>query len=225
MSDFEQFHVRLLPNTGEGNSTVFILGPTGSGKTTLLANLLRQRERFIVIDSKKDYSAQYFGQDVIEVSDVNHLLGALNGGVERIIFALYEVQSEYKAETLSMAMLVCFEFQLQNPQLPPLTIALDELDAYVTSKGAPPGIKKIIEMGRSVRIHKIFGGQWFADIPSWARDTFSEIYAFAHHDINGLARLNQFGFDPEIVRDLAPFTCCYVGQGKTRLLRLIASEA
>ena len=219
-SNQTDFKVKLLPNRGEVNSTVFVLGATGSGKSTLIANLLLDRSRFVVIDSKRDYDPAFFGNLVKVTGDLNKFVDLLNNGCEQIIFSLHE-HSQDKEETLSVLLQIVFEFQLVNSKnLEPLTVALDELDSYVTSRGAPVGIKKIIEQGRSVKIQKIFGAQWFGDVPTWARDTFSEIYTFAHYDKNGLLRLEQFGFNAEHVKNLPAYVCAYVGKGESKTFRL-----
>lgn len=220
----QDYKVKLLPNSGETNSTVFVLGATGSGKTTLIANLVRSRPRFVVIDSKKDYDPTFFGNLTKSSGTLNEFVEQLNNGADQIVFRLHE--HDDKEEILSVLLEKCiFEFQLANfKTLPPLTIALDELDSYVTSRGAPAGIKKVIEQGRSVRIQKVFGAQWFGDVPTWARDTFSEIYTFAHYDKNGLQRLEQFGFDADQVKSLPPYVVSYVGKGENKTFRLLADS-
>lgn len=225
MKEHDTLKVELLPNSGEKNSTVFVLGATGSGKTTLIANLARKAERLIVIDSKKDYAPEFFGNLCKMTPDFSLFVDWLNNGEEKIIFELHKHSGNTREEVLSVILQTIFEFQLLNyKSLPPLVIALDELDSYVSSRVAPPGIELVIKQGRSVRIEKIFGGQWFAGIPAWARDTFTEIYAFAHYDKNGLLRLEQFGFDPDQVKNLPQYVCAYVGKGETKTVRLLAES-
>jgi hypothetical protein len=218
----ETLKLTLLPNSGEANSTIFILGSTGSGKTTLLANLVKSRERFVVIDSKEDYVPEFFGNLVKVSGDLNEFVTMLNEGDDQIIFQLYKHQN--RDQVLSVLLSIIFDFQLANyKELASLTVALDEVDSYCTSRGAPYGLEMIVKQGRSVCIQKIFSGLWFADIPAWARDTFTEIYAFTHHDKNGLQRLEQFGFDSEQVKTLPAYVCAYVGKGETKQIRLITN--
>lgn len=222
----ETVKVRLLKNNGEANETVFILGATGSGKTTVVANLLLQRERFVIFDVKGEYAPEFFGYQIKAVNDVTNFVEALNDGQSRIVFDL-SVYPNQCDQLLNAALLLLFEFQLANKEtkMPPVTVALDEFDRFVDSHSAPEGVRDVVQRGRALKIRKIFGAHWFGSIPTWVRDTFSEIYVFRHNDPSGLLRLESFGFDREIVKNLPQHSCLRLDSSGMKQLRFVPAYA
>jgi hypothetical protein len=199
--------VKLLTN-GPSNKTVFVLGATGSGKTTVIANLLLCESRFLIFDVKEEYDCDFFPGAIVIHTCID-LCNALNQGVERIIYK-FSRDGDIEEE-LDTAIICAMEFQLRNKaQLGQLCIALDELNRFVTSQAACHGLREVIMRGRSYNITKIFGAQWFGQIPAWARDSFSELYVFRHTDVNGLMRLESFGLSPEEVKGLSEFCALHV---------------
>jgi len=192
------------------NDTVFILGATGSGKTTLIANLARERKRFIIIDTKEDFPQSFFPEAKL-VSSTSALRDSLNSGDEKIIVQLWLFPDEIDFAFQQVCDMV-YQFHLLNPGTE-TTFILDETNAFVYVNHCPTAFADIIMRGRSVGIRKIFGAQWFGTIPTWTRDTFTEIYTFRHTDETGVSRLEQFGFDPEEVKDLEQYHCLYAGKG------------
>lgn len=221
-----QQRVKLLPNTGEKNSTVFALGATGSGKTTLIANLLLERERFLVFDTKSDYDVSFFPGGVI-CNDYSVMVDCFNSGKKRIIMDLSNIRTtDEQEEKLSECLLFAYNFQLankDNKQLAPLTIALDELNKFITGQNTCEGLELIIQQGRGIKIQKIFGAQWFGDIPTWVRDSFTEIYAFAHFDPAGLNRLETYGFQVEEIAMLEDYHCIHGMKNKFKHVALVAA--
>lgn len=217
--------VKLLPNTGGENDTLFVLGRTGSGKTTLIANLISERaDRFVIFDVKQDYVAEYFGDDVVLVNDYNSFVEQVNKGVERIIFDLSAYQ-ESQEDVLNASCIFLFAFQIENKkEMKPLTISFDEFNKFVKTSHCCAGIRDVIERGRSVNIRKIFGAQWYGTIPPFARDSFSEIYAFQHTDNNGLMLLSVFGFDAEVLKNLPRYHCAHSSPDGVKILQLVPAK-
>lgn len=220
--------VRLLPNTGNPNRTIFVLGATGSGKTTLIANLLLEYERFVIFDTKNDYTPEFFPNSVI-VDSYRVFIDCLNSGKPRIIYDVSQIQDmEEQEEQLNEICIACYNFQLtnkQNKELPPLCFALDELNQFITGQTTCDGLQLIINKGRGVNIQKIFGAQWFGTIPTWIRNSFTEVYAFAHFDGAGLSRLAEYGFNSEEITSLQDYTCIHNKKNNFRqiILEAVAS--
>ncbi len=216
--------VRLLPNTGGSNSTVFVLGATGSGKTTLIANLLTERIRFIIFDTRNEYEPEFFEACVV-CHGVAHFCDSVNHGELRIVFKF--ATGDEQEQIINECLLFLHDFQVANSrkEIPPVTVAIDELNKFVSGQTTCSGLEEIIMRGRGPAIEKVFGAQWFGTIPTWVRDTFSEIYAFRHSDKNGLARLEDYGLESEKVKNLPPFTCLYIGAGEVKTIRLKPESA
>lgn len=217
--------VRLLPNTGNPNRTIFVLGATGSGKTTLIANLLCEYQRFVIFDTKNDYEAGFF-KDAVIVDKMEVFINCLNEGRPRIIFDVSCITDpDEQDEMLSEICIACYNFQLgnkKNENLPPLCFALDELNQFVSGQNTCEGLQLLINKGRGVNIQKIFGAQWFGTIPTWIRNSFTEIYTFAHFDGAGLSRLSEYGFVSEEVTSLQDYTCIHNKKNNFRQVTLEA---
>lgn len=214
----ETFKVRLLPNAGPPNSTIYALGRTGCGKTTLIGNILLGRKRFVVIDLKNDYTVSFF-PGAVECSDPQVLATMLNSGKERIIFRMS--MADLDPQKVSNVCAYVMAFHAANPKFVG-TFCMDELNAVCTPQTCPPGLRMMITSGRSIGIQKIFGGQWFNHLPPFARDSFSEIYVFQHNDHRGLTMLEVFGFNPGIVSSLPPYTCCHSNGGEVKIIKIQA---
>lgn len=203
--------VKLLPSAGPPDSTIIVLGKTGCGKSTLIANLLLDRDRFLIFDTRDEYDPEYFNdgtrQDTTIVGDMASLVGALNDNKKRIVLRLDE--SAFTEKFVNNACWLLVQFKRDNPHIP-LTVAMDELNKFVNVNQAPSGLKEIIQRGRAFNIQKIFGAQWFNSVPTWLRDSVSEIYVYRHVDPRGLAMLSGFGFQPVDVQSLKPFTVLHL---------------
>jgi hypothetical protein len=219
----ERVSVELLPNGGMVNKTVFCLGSTGSGKTTLMANLIKNWGcRFVIFDTKWEYDGSFFGLETKTVKTVSDFAACLNRGERKIIFKLQGY--DYAEETLSAAMIQLMEFQRANPSHP-IVVALDELNRFAGVNQAPQGIVEIVQRGRGYNIQKLFGAQWFGTIPTWCRDSFSEIYVFRHNDRAGLGLLSNYGFDWEQVSSLEQYTCLRSDSKGITRITLVARHA
>lgn len=210
--------VKLL-KSGPPNDTIFVLGSTGCGKTTLIANLALTRKRFVIIDTKEDFPETFFTGAVS--CDASGFLNSLNSGLERIIVQLWKTEDQ--EQSLAYCCEALMRFHTANPGIE-TTFILDELNHFVYVNHCPDSLRDIVLRGRSVGIRKIFGAQWFGTIPTWLRDSFTEIYTFRHNDETGVERLEQFGFDPEEVRTLPQYTCLYSGKGEQEMISLIAEN-
>jgi hypothetical protein len=215
--------VRLLKK-GHPNVTIFILGGTGSGKTTLVANLVQHRERWILFDTREEYDPYFFkGQNITIVYDIDGLCYALNEQRNKIMVKLpMNVEQD---EYLSAALGCIYQFQTanaKNDKLPPVLIVIDELNRFADTNNWPPALREMIQRGRDFKIDRLFGAQWFNTIPTWCRDSFSEIYAFRHTDKNGLSMLERFGFEPDDVKNLPAYTCLHTGKNGIVQIRLVA---
>lgn len=207
MSDTKTFQVKLL-KAGNPNSTVFVLGSTGSGKSTLMANLLLNEPRFIVFDTRNEYDPLFFPGNVAVVTTLSPFIAALNDNEQKIIFKFAANQDEQ----FEAALRVLYEFQKNNsdiPELPPVVVSVDELNRFCDTHNCPESFREIVQRGRDYKINKILGAQWFGTIPTWARDSFSEIYTFRHSDPRGLALLELYGFNKEQVRELPQYHCLH----------------
>lgn len=219
----ETLPVKLLKK-GFLNRTIFVLGSTGSGKTVLIANLLRKIKRWILFDTRNEYSPEFFGNLTYEAKNVSELVNFLNEGDEKIIFKLSSASEESDA-TLEAALSIIYQFQSLNAEnLPPVTIVLDELNRFADTRAFPFHLKEITQRGRDYGIEKIFGAQWFGTIPTWLRDSFSEIYAFRHSDPNGLKLLERFGFDSDEIKNLPLHVCAHNGKSGVETIQLVAES-
>src|SRR6266403_6373396 len=108
--------VKLLKD-GPSNSTVFVLGATGSGKTTLIANLLLDRQRFVIFDTRNEYSLDFFHvkgtYPPTIVTNAKDFCEALNSGTYRII---YKFSHGNEDEMLSGGLSLLYEFQSSNSE-------------------------------------------------------------------------------------------------------------
>lgn len=216
----ENRKVRLL-KSGFPNKTIFVLGGTGSGKTTLIANLITETTRFVLFDTREEYNPEFFGNSVKVVSNVNEFCEALNNADFKIVFKLpSSTEQDYAIESALACLYTFQEANKENPEIPPVTIIIDELNRFAETNDWPPTFQEIVQRGRDFKIEKIFGAQWFGTIPTWCRDSFSEIYAFRHSDKNGLTLLERFGFDPDDIKALPAYTCLHTGKDGIEKIRL-----
>lgn len=213
--------VRLL-KSGNPNDTIFVLGATGSGKTNLMANLLMSGERWVIFDTRNEYYPQFFKNPAeIQVTDsLNDFIGFLNDVKEKIIF---KVSGDDK---LVSALELLYEFQANNSeQLVPVRVSIDETNRFCETNSCPEIIKTVIQRGRDYKINKILGAQWFGTLPTWMRDSFSEMYCFRHTDPRGLALLQRYGFNPDEVRSLVQYHCLHLKNGEITELNLVPENA
>lgn len=215
----QTLQLELIDDGNLPNSTVFVLGATGCGKSTLMANLSRERPRLVVIDTRDEYPASFFGASTPVVTSVSAFGGALNAGCPKIIC---RVPSGVDCDDfVSMVCLQLCEFQRVNGKnMPAITFSMDELGKFVTQKTASKGLSEIIDRGRGHRIEKIFGAQWFNGLPTWVRNTFSEMYVFQHSEPRGLNMLEAYGFNSNEISSLDEHQCLYRRKGKPTLLIL-----
>jgi hypothetical protein len=195
--------VELL-KAGKPNETIFILGATGCGKTTLIANIARNRQRAIIFDCKEDYPQEFFPGSVL-CKNPGELANALNVGATKIIIPLYSGD-----ETLfDKCCDVIYRWHVAQGGKFETYFVHDELNAITEHGQVSEEFRNVAQRGRSVGIKKVFAAQWFGNLPTWLRDSFTEIYTFQHTDETGLDRLERFGFDAEQVRNLAPYSCLH----------------
>jgi hypothetical protein len=220
----QTMQVRLLKK-GHPNNTTFVLGGTGSGKTTLMANLMHDYPRWILFDTRNEYDPSFFDGEITVCDSIENFCESLNENKYKIIFKLptEKEQSPY----FESALLCIYQFQSSNKdneELPPVVVVIDELNRFAETNYWPEALQEMIQRGRDFKIDKLFGAQWFGTIPTWCRDSFSEIYVFRHTDKNGLARLSDIGFDTEEVKNLPAYNCLYAGKNGIEKIRLIAAN-
>lgn len=214
-----EMKVKLLKD-GPPNETIFVLGATGSGKTTLIANILADRERFLIFDAKNDYDESAF-ENTVTVFDERQMAVKFNAGANRVIFKLPATESDSDLRLDSALEWICL-YQKNNLSKQPLCISLDELNRFCEStRSCPEYLSEIIQRGRDYKIVKIFGAQWFNKIPPFMRDSFSEIYTFRHSEKVALCRLEDYGLDSETVKTLPAHTCLHSGKNGVQKIRLI----
>lgn len=214
-----ELKVRLI-KSGPPNDTIFVLGATGCGKTTLMANLVVERKRFIIFDTKEDFPASFFPHAIF-VDSPAELREALNANHPQIIVRLWKQDVE---DFFSSSCEMLFQLHVLNHERKlETTFLLDELNNFVYVNSCPKSFENVILRGRGIGIRKIFGAQWFGTVPTWCRDTFTEIYTFAHTDETGLERLDNFGFDESEVSNLPAYHCLHrCRDGKIEHLSLVA---
>lgn len=212
-----------LVKQGQPNDTVFVLGATGCGKTTLIANLAKERTSFVIVDTKNDFPSSFFPSATIVKSE-DEFRSALNSGKHKIIVQLWEQPDMEHFFDKVCASLYQFHVLNQENKLS-VTFVVDECNNFVYVNHCPKSFQDITQRGRSVGIRKIYGAQWFGTIPTWMRDTFTEIYTFNHTDETGVERLTQFGFDPDEVKDLPQYVCLYRGKNGLERISLVPSKS
>lgn len=216
--------VRLLKK-GHPNDTTFVLGNTGSGKSTLIANLVDRYDRFILFDTRNEYDPEFFrGNRITVVHDVPGVCEAMNEGHFKIIFKLPTDQDQ--DEYFDGALTCIYQFQQRNKdneKLPPVYVVIDELNRFADSNQWPNALQEMIQRGRDFKINKLLGAQWFGTIPTWCRDSFSEVYVFRHTDPNGLRLLEQFGFDKDAIKNLPLHHCLHTAKTGIEKIRLVAA--
>ncbi len=227
MKPDEQIEIDLFPGNELKNDTTFVLGATGCGKTSLIANLLRQRERWTLIDTREEYPPSFFN-DVTLVEDTrspgteprgiyNRYLEALNREKKRLIVRV-PINSDDE-EFIDRILYRLVTFQRANKHIAH-TFCMDELSKFCTLHYCPKYLKEIIERGRGLNIQKIFGAQWFSSIPTWMRDTVSKFYVFRHQEPRGVAALANYGFDTETVQMMPEHYCIKREHGVNKLLKV-----
>lgn len=196
-----------------------MLGKTGCGKSTLVANMLLKDSRFLIFDVKDEYLPEWFDGCVM-VSNLHEFIGHLNNGTKRIIFRA--ANNTFTDPLVNYACFQLIEFMRINKGLR-VTLAMDELNRFVTPHSCPAGLRELIQRGRSHGVEKIFGAQWFSTIPTWTRDSFSEVYAFRHTEPRGLALLESYGLNSAVVQNLPPHTALhYDKEGELTVVKLQA---
>lgn len=198
--------VKLFDERTPPNDTVFVLGSTGCGKTTLIANLLLQRQTFVIIDVKDEYPANFFHAKTCY--SLRAFAESLNKGEAKIILRTSAAEVDIN-DFVSLACSQLMDFQRVNKNRY-CTFAMDEMNQFVTPNSSPQGLQDIIQRGRGLYLSKIFGAQWFNSCPTWARDSFSEMYVFRHNEKRGLEMLEEYGFERDTVRNLPMHTCLHL---------------
>ena len=214
--------VKLI-KTSPPNETIFALGTQGSGKTTLIANLVLDKKRYVIFDTKQDFPPEEF-QEAIVIKTRSEFQAAINTQKEKLIVQLWHDEDPEKFLNDCCADLMRLHTLNQKNGLE-TWVLIDELNKFVFVGHCGEGLSDISLRGRSIGIKKIYGAQWFATIPAWMRDGFSEIYCFAHTDENGLDKLAVFGFDVDEVKNLPQHVCMYRGKGKMERVSLVPDKA
>lgn len=216
----EEMQVRLMKD-GPQNVTLFVLGATGSGKSTLMANILDRQQRFVIFDTRKEYDPDFFqGTKPLIVNTPEELLTALNSSSQRIIF---RVPLSTGDESLNKGLDYLYHFQERNHlALPPIMVSIDETNRFAETMDWPQWLQEIVQTGRDYKIHKLFGAQWFGILPTWFRDSFSEVYAFRHTDPAGVNLLGRYGFFAEDLTNLPEHTVLYSDKKTVKTIRLVA---
>ena len=205
--------------SGPPNSTIFVLGATGSGKTQLIADLVLQCPRFVIFDTRKDFEEKFMRATVV-FSPKEMLEKLANKATQRIVFRL----SVFDTAGFDIAMKAIYQFQeLNHKLLPPIKVVVDELNRFADSGAWGENFATVIQNGRDYKIEKVFGAQWFGSLPTWVRDTITEIYAFKHTDDAGVDRLQKFGFFGDDLRNLPPYHTLYYGKGEVKTVKIVGS--
>lgn len=215
--------VKLLTENPLPNKTTFVLGATGSGKSVLTATLLSSFPRYIIFDIKNDYFHVPF-VDGVRCNDYFEFTEALNNAEPRIIFDPLQKYSSHIETVLEEMVWHLIRFQEQNiGTIGTVRFVLDELNRFVDSRRIPPaGLKEAVERGRAYGIEKLFCGQWFGTVNTGFRDSFSEMYIFAHYDRAALNLFSEYGLDADEIRNLPEHVCLHYDKKSVSTIRCVA---
>ena len=224
-TDQQNRHIEMLqrhhPKTGElenspqagnhrqdtpaDNEVGLILGKKGSGKTTLSRWIAAHTKRAVILDT---LGRDYGGGCVVRSPD------SLRAYWDRVKgFADFCVIVRPPDDRTADAF-----FRLVRESTD-LVAFVEEADRYCSSWKMQPDLEWSLNYGRQFGQSVIGCARRPAAIhPTW-RANADFIIAHNTQEPNDLAWLNEFGFNPEVVRDLAPFRWEMVGQTKLRLPR------
>lgn len=94
-------------------------------------------------------------------------------------------------------------------------VVVDELGRYMSGANVPPPLKEIVQTGRRAGLDGVFISQQPNELHNTVRCQLTEVVCFQLTDECALEFPRKFGFDPEAIRQLAPYRfICRNNRGK-----------
>jgi hypothetical protein len=194
--------ISFFGTTSHDNDTIFVCGQTGSGKSTLIANLLNDGNTdFVLVDTKSQHGQLPNCEHCYSLAAV---VDAFDAYKRRIVLHC-PMMTEDELNSLATVIVLHQERNIaQNDKWPELTVAIDELNYFVSVQRAPQGIVELSQRGRPARINRIYGVQWLNHVPAKIRDGVTELYCFRQYDSAADDVYERWGIDPAAIHALPP---------------------
>jgi len=181
-------------------SRIFVLGCGGHGKTTQLLELLKveKAEWFFVFDHKHEIGRR-LGKPYVYTLD-GIIKSTARGG-----WVVFDPSVMFPGRKDDAFAFFCdFVFQFASTTKGRKVVVCDEIQQRMSKSFLPPELKLILDDGRQFQIDMRAAGQASNSIHNEVRHQITEVYAFRHSDRNGVAWLEDNGFDGAEVQSLKP---------------------
>jgi hypothetical protein len=190
-----------IQNYAHTSDKRLITGTSGSGKTTLFEKLIskeKARVKFIY-DHQGEFAHRFKVKAVSEPDELAE--SASKGGL--VVFDPIKMFPGQSAEGFEA---YCkFVFQSCEVLKGRKIFCCDELQKLTNNREEPADLLGILDTGRRYQLDCFFISQAPNRIHNGIRNQLTQVYTFRQSDSNALSYLQENGFDPDQVRNLAKF--------------------